>query len=135
MAHKTPINIIWVFQVVLVEKNQFANAGDLRDTGFIPGLGRSLGEGNDNPLQYSSLENPMDRISLVGYSPQGCKGLEMTKATCTHACPILLQKKQRHDWMKGSTGEVQKGPEFRSVCGAVFCQPGSSSNLFIQEFL
>ena len=64
-----------------MEKNQFANAGDLRDTSFIPGSGRSLGEGNDNPLQYSSLENPMDRISLVGYSPQGCKGLEMIKAT------------------------------------------------------
>ena len=32
-----------------------------RDTGLIPGLGRSLGEGHENPLQYSCLENPMDR--------------------------------------------------------------------------
>ena len=39
-------------------KNMPANAGDL---GLIPGLGRSLGEGNGNPLQYSCLENPMDR--------------------------------------------------------------------------
>ena len=39
-------------------KNPLANAGD---TGSIPGSGRSLGEGNSNPLQYSFLESPMDR--------------------------------------------------------------------------
>ena len=38
-----------------------ANAGDLRDVGLIPGLGRSPGGGHGNPLQYSCLENPMDR--------------------------------------------------------------------------
>ena len=38
-----------------------ANSGDLGDTGSIPGLGRSPGEGNGNPLQYPCLENPMDR--------------------------------------------------------------------------
>ena len=48
-------------QVALVVKNLSANTGDLRDTGSIPGLGRSPGEGNGNPLQYSCLENPMDR--------------------------------------------------------------------------
>ena len=37
-----------------------ANAGDTGDSGSIPGLGRSPGEGNGNPLQYSCLENPMD---------------------------------------------------------------------------
>ena len=42
-------------------KNLPANAGDTRDTGSIPGSGRSLGEGNGNPLQYSCLENSMDR--------------------------------------------------------------------------
>ena len=42
-------------------KNLPANAGDNRDVGLIPGLGRSPGEGNGNPLQYSCLENPMDR--------------------------------------------------------------------------
>ena len=41
-----------------VIKNPPANAGD---TGSIPGSGRSPGEGNTNPLQYSCLENPMDR--------------------------------------------------------------------------
>ena len=38
-----------------------ANAGDKRDVGSIPGSGRSPGEGNGNPLQYSSVENPVDK--------------------------------------------------------------------------
>ena len=41
-------------------KNPPANAGDVRDTGSIPGLGRSPGEGNGNPLQNSCLKNPMN---------------------------------------------------------------------------
>ena len=52
-----------------VGKEPACNAGDL---GSIPGSGRSLGEGNGNPLQYSCLENPIDR-SLAGYSPWCCK--------------------------------------------------------------
>ena len=42
-------------------KESTYNAGDIKDTGLIPGLGRSPGEGNGNPLQSSCLENPMDR--------------------------------------------------------------------------
>ena len=42
-------------------KNPPANAGDMRDSGFIPGLGRSPGEVNENPLQYYCLGNSMDR--------------------------------------------------------------------------
>ena len=52
------------FQVALVGKNLPANAEDVRDVSSIPGLGRSLGEGHSNPLQYSCLENPMDREAL-----------------------------------------------------------------------
>ena len=48
-------------QVALVVKNPPVYAGDIRDAGSIPGSGRSPGEGNGNPLQYSCLENPMDR--------------------------------------------------------------------------
>ena len=48
-------------QVALVVKNLPANAGDKRDVGLIPELGRSSGGGHGNPLQYSCLENPMDR--------------------------------------------------------------------------
>ena len=48
-------------QVELVVKNLPAKAGDIRDTGSIPGLERSPGGGHGNPLQYSCLENPKDR--------------------------------------------------------------------------
>ena len=52
-------------QVLLLMKNLSTNAGDVRDTGstpsLIPGSGRSPGGGHGNQLQYSSLENPMDR--------------------------------------------------------------------------
>ena len=48
-------------QVALVVKNSYANPGDARDTGLIPGSGRYPGGGHGNPLQYSSLENPIDR--------------------------------------------------------------------------
>ena len=44
-----------------VVKNLPANVGDARDVGSVPGLGRYPGGGNGNPLQYSCLENPMDR--------------------------------------------------------------------------
>ena len=44
-----------------VVKNLSANTGDVRDPGSILGLGRSSGQGNGNPCQYSCLENPMDR--------------------------------------------------------------------------
>ena len=53
--------LFWASQVVLVVKNLPANAGDERDVGLIPGLGRSPGVGNGNPLQYSCLENPIGR--------------------------------------------------------------------------
>ena len=57
-------------------KNPPANAGDIKDAGSVPRLGRSPGEGQDNPLQYSCLENPMDR-SLAGYSLWGHKELDI----------------------------------------------------------
>ena len=47
--------------MVLVVKNTTASAGDTGDAGLIPGAGRSPGEGKSNPLQYSCLENSMDR--------------------------------------------------------------------------
>ena len=47
--------------MALAVKNLSANAGDIRDIGSVPGLGKSPGGGYGNPLQYSCLENPMDR--------------------------------------------------------------------------
>ena len=51
------------------------SANSVGDYGLIPGSGRSPGEGNGNPLQYSCLENPMDG----GYSPWGHKESDMTE--------------------------------------------------------
>ena len=48
-------------KVALMVKDLSANAGDIRDMGLTPGSGRSPGVGNDNPLQYSCLENAMHR--------------------------------------------------------------------------
>ena len=52
---------IWAFYVVLLVKKLPANAGDVRNTISIPGLRQSPGGGHDNPLQYSCLENSLDR--------------------------------------------------------------------------
>ena len=49
------------FALTLAVKNLPANVGDIKDMGSVLGLGRSSGEGNGNPLQYSCLENPMNR--------------------------------------------------------------------------
>ena len=70
--------------MALVVKNLPVNAGDLRNAVSRPGLGRSPGEGNGSPLQYSHLENPM------GYGPRVHKELDTTEATKhmkhTHCC-------------------------------------------------
>ena len=71
---------IWASQVALVVKNPPANAGDVRDLGSIPGLGRPPGGGHGNPLQYSCLENPHGQRSLAGYSPWGHRQSNATEA-------------------------------------------------------
>ena len=90
-----------------------------RDAGSIPGLGRSLGEGNGNPLQYSCLENPKDGGDwqstvlylenpmdkrLAGYTPWGCKESDTTKqlthtnTRSWHAVPSLHGKMKGKMW-------------------------------------
>ena len=60
MVYPRILNIV-DFPGSSVVKNLPANEGDIRDTGLIPGSGRSCGGGHGNSLQYSCLENPMDR--------------------------------------------------------------------------
>ena len=59
-----PSPLLWASQVTLVVKNPPAKAGDLREEGSVPGLGRAPGGGHGNPLQYSCLEHPTDRGAL-----------------------------------------------------------------------
>ena len=61
IAPTQKVSVHWASQVALMVKNKPTNAGDIRNAGLIPGLRRSPGEGHSNPLQYSCLENPMDR--------------------------------------------------------------------------
>ena len=75
----------------LVIKNPPANAGDTRDVSSIPGSGRSPGGGNDNPLQYSCLENPMDR----GYS----RGVAKNRTQMKH---LSTDKSFRHTYLTHS---------------------------------
>ena len=75
-------------QVALVVKNMLANAGDKRDVGLILGLGRSPGGGHGNPLQYSCLENLLDRGAWWAIVHGGRTESDMTEATshtCVHA--------------------------------------------------
>ena len=78
--------LLWASRVALVVKNPPANAGDIRDSGSIPGSGRPPGGGHGNPLQYSCLENPMDRgiwwatVHSVAKSQTQLKRLNMQPA-------------------------------------------------------
>ena len=67
-------------------KNLPAKAGD---AGSVPRLGRSFGEGNGDPLQYSCLANPMDRETQVGYNPWVLKRVRLDLVTNQQLCPWL----------------------------------------------
>ena len=71
-------------QVALVGKKLPANAGNIRDKGLIPGSRRSPGRGHGNPLQYSCLENPMNRGAWQA-TVHGVAESDMTEVT-QHAC-------------------------------------------------
>ena len=74
------LDLFWGFPGGTSVQNLPASAGDVRDMGLIPGLGRSPGGGQGNPLQYCCLQR-----SLVGYSPQCQKELDTIEGT-QHVC-------------------------------------------------
>ena len=67
---------IWFFFGSSDDKDSACNAGDM---GLTPGLGRYTGKGNGNPLQYSCLENPMDRGAWWATVHRGLKESDMTE--------------------------------------------------------
>ena len=69
------LTLPWVFQMAPVVKNLPASAGDMRDMGSIPGLGRSPGVGNGNPFRILAWKIP--RAQEPGYSPWSCKQSDM----------------------------------------------------------
>ena len=76
-------------QVALVVKNLPANAGERRDSGLIPGSGRSPGGGHGNTLQYSGWENPVERGDWWATVHGVAKELNMTEATNHRHVSIL----------------------------------------------
>ena len=77
---------IWASRVVLVVKNLPANTEDIRDAGLISGSGRSLGGGHSNPLQYSCLENSMDRGAWRATVYEAAKSWTWLKWLSMHEC-------------------------------------------------
>ena len=82
-------------------KNPPASAGDVRNAGSVPGLGRSPGGGHGNPLQYSCLENPHGKGSLAGYSPWGHKESDTAEDTEHPRTAITYRDvvKERNLWI------------------------------------
>ena len=81
----------WVFQVVLVVKNTPVNAGEIRGAGSIPGLGRSPGGRHGDSLQYSRLENPMDRRAWRAIVHRVTQIWTQLKQLSTHTCVVLFE--------------------------------------------
>ena len=77
--------------MALAVKKLPANAGDLRDAGSILGSGRSPGEGHGNPLQYSCLENLMDRGTWWATIHRVAKSRTLLKWLSTHACLHMIK--------------------------------------------
>ena len=76
--------------MVLVVKNMPAKAGDIKDAGLIPGSGRSPGEGNGSPLQYSCLETSMDRGAWWATLQGGHKESDTTEQlTLLYVSPVF----------------------------------------------
>ena len=117
-------------QVVLMVKNLPANAGDIREACSVPGSGRSPGGGSGNPLQYSCLENPMDRGAWRA-TGQGLKESDTTEAAhlqaWTHA---------RHAHMKiyrkvnstGATISSSRIPQWKAL--VKLCIPWGTGQSF-----
>ena len=82
-----------------------ASAGDVGDVGLIPGSGRSPGGGDSNPLQYSCLENPMDRGAWRATDTTGGRGLPSSHLLPL-PCPPLLDPSLRIPQNAGSRTDV-----------------------------
>ena len=74
--------------------------------GSIPGSGRSPGGGNDNPLQYSCLDNPRGQRSLAGHSPRGCRVGTRLKQLSMHTWNMRLYMRIFNDTFKVKIPQV-----------------------------
>ena len=128
------------FPLVSVVKESAGNAGDVS---WIPGWGRSPGEGNGNPLQYTCQENPMDRGGWQATVHMGRKVLDTAEWVSTHACNkkdcyYLWNKNLETRWLQGTLIKLaalcfHQGPRFflslhSAVLRSWLCHQTSSSH-------
>ena len=109
-ASLTSYTPIRASQVAPVVKNPPANAGDIRDSGLIPGSGRSPGEGHGHPPQYSCLENPTDRgawrAAVHGVVKSGTRLSDFTFTFHFHALEkVMATHSSVLAWRIPGTGE------------------------------
>ena len=126
-------------------KNLSANAGDVRDVGFIPTLGRSPEEGRGNPLQYSCLENPMDRgawwATIHGVSKSQirlkCLSTSHIQSSFNLEVKISLDQLsiQRSFYRELSYGHNTQSNRLRFLTSLQSCQPPLSQNAHVSLFL
>ena len=90
-------------QVVLVVMNLSTNAGDLRVSGLIPMSGRSPGGGHGHPLQYSFLENPMDRGTWWATVHRVAQCQTRLKQPCMHNYRTRVRNKASYSTRKQET--------------------------------
>ena len=115
-------------QVGLAVKNSPANAGDIRDTGSIPGSGRCPGGGHGNTLQYFCLENPRDRgawwatVHGAAKSQTRLKQLSMHARTHTHTQRFFLPRSKRLliSWLQSSSTVILETKKTKSVTTSTF---------------
>ena len=114
-----------------VVKNSPANSGYIRDAGLIPGSEKSPGEGNGNPLQYSCLENPLDRGAWWATVHGVAKGRTRLKWLSTHTLFISIwwrcQMRTQHS--RSMSTDFTESKTCVSSCSAK--EPPLWTNLFI----
>ena len=101
--------VLWASQVLLVVKNLPTNAGDIRDASSVSGLGWSSGGGHDNPLQYSRLENPMDRGAWQATVQLGSQRVGHNWSNLVHTLAysaVSLLGRRQMSWNQGIEARV-----------------------------
>ena len=118
----------WACQVVLGVRNPPASAGDTVDTGLIPGLGKSPGGGNGSPLQYSCLENSMDRRA---WQATVCGTAKRYDWTTKHIeiFQIIIY------FLLVVFSLISIWPEYIVFWGFANCCPGGQTSVFISDIL